>query len=75
MVLAYVLINTESGCKESSFKRIVEVDSVKEAYICSGVYDIMAVIQYDNIGRMREEVLQIQKINNVRSTLTLVTTS
>ena len=71
MVLAYVLINAKMGHKESTFKRIGKVDGVKEAYMCSGIYDMIVIIKYNTIERLREKILQIQKVNNVLSTLTM----
>ena len=71
MVLAYVLINAEKGHKESTFKRIGKVEGVKDAYMCSGIYDIILVIKYKTTEKLREKILQIQNINNIRSTLTM----
>ena len=71
MVLAFVLINAEIGYKESTLKRIGDVDGVKEAYNCYGVYDIIAVIKYGTTKALREKVLRIQKMDNVKSTLTM----
>jgi len=73
MVLAFVLINTEIGSNESILKRIGEVDSVKEAYNCYGVYNIIAAIKCESTKQLVEKVRQIQKIDNVRSTLTMTT--
>ena len=71
MVLAFVLINTEIGEEKSNLKRIGEVDSVKEAYNCHGVYNIIAIIKYESTKELVEKVRRIQKIDNVRSTLTM----
>ena len=71
MTLAFVLINTETGYKESALKRIGETDCVKEVYSFYGVYDIIAIIKHKTTEDLKEKVLQIQKIDNVRSTLTM----
>ena len=71
MVLAFVLINTKIEDKESAIKRIGDVDGVNEAYMCYGVFNIIAVIRYGTTEELREKVLRIQKIDNVRSTLTM----
>ena len=71
MVLAYVMINAETGHKESTFKRIEKIEGVKDAYMCSGIYDIIVKIKYKTNERLREKILQIQKVNNVLSTLTM----
>jgi len=70
MALAFVLINTEIRCEESILKGI-KVDGVKEAYTCYGVYDIIAVIKYETTEEFRGKVHRIQKIDNVKSNLTM----
>ena len=71
MALAFVLIITEIGYKESVLKGIGEVDGVKEAYMSHGVYDIIAVIKYETTKELREKVFRIQKIDKAKSTLTM----
>ena len=71
MALAFVLIITEIDCEESVLKGIGEVDSVKEAYMSYGVYGIIAVIKYETTKELREKVFRIQKIDKVKSTLTM----
>ena len=66
-----MLIITEIEYKESTLKSIGEFNGVTEFYMCYGVYDIIAVIEYESIKELRENVLQIQKIDNVKSTLTM----
>jgi hypothetical protein len=41
-----MLINAENGHKESVFERMEKVEGVKDVYICSGIYDIIVVIEY-----------------------------
>jgi hypothetical protein len=71
MVLAFVLINTEIDYEESIFKRIGEVDGVNDAYRCYGVYNIIAKVKTETTKELRKKVFRIQKIDKVRSTLTM----
>ena len=71
MALAFVLIITDIDYEESVLKGIGEVDGVKEAYMCYGIYGIIAVIKYETTKELREKVFRIQKIDKVKSTLTM----
>lgn len=71
MVLAFVLINTEMDYEKSTLKIIGGVEGVKEAYRCYGVYNIIAVVKTETPKELRKTVFRIQKIDKVRSTLTM----
>ena len=71
MGLAFVLINTEIGYKERTLERIREVEGVKVVYMFYGIYVILITIQAETTSKLRELVLQIRKIDQVRSTLTM----
>jgi len=70
---AYVLINCDLGSEESVIEQLKHVDSVKEVHGTFGAYDIVAKVTSDKSETLRESITwQIRKINNVRSTLTLM---
>lgn len=70
---AYVLINCDLGSEESVIEELKHVDSVKEVHGTFGAYDIVAKVTSDKPEILRESITwQIRKINNVRSTLTLM---
>jgi len=70
---AYVLINCDLGSEESVIEELKHVDSVKEVHGTFGAYDIVAKVTSDKSETLRESITwQIRKINNVRSTLTLM---
>ena len=71
MVLAFVLINTEIDYEKNIHKKICECNSVKNAYRCYGVYNIIAEVKTQTIQELRKIVVKIQKIEKVRSTLTM----
>jgi DNA-binding Lrp family transcriptional regulator len=73
MPQAYVLINCDIGSEESVIEELKHVDSVKEVHGTFGAYDILAKVESDKPETLREAIIwQIRKINNVRSTLTLM---
>ncbi len=70
---AYVLINCDLGSEESVIEELKHVDTVKEVHGTFGAYDIVAKVTSDKSETLRESITwQIRKINNVRSTLTLM---
>ena len=70
---AYVLINCDLGSEESVIEELKHVNSVKEVHGTFGAYDIVAKVASEKPEALREAITwQIRKINNVRSTLTLM---
>jgi DNA-binding Lrp family transcriptional regulator len=70
---AYVLINCDLGTEESVIEKLKHVETVKEVHGTFGAYDIVAKVASDQPESLRESITwQIRKINNVRSTLTLM---
>jgi len=72
VVLAFVLINTEIGYEKNIHMKICEFDGVKDAYQCHGVYNIIAEIISETTEELRKLVYRFQKIDKVRSTLTML---
>jgi DNA-binding Lrp family transcriptional regulator len=72
-MMAYVLINTEIGCIPEVLTAIQKVKNVTEAHSVYGVYDIVAKIEAENMGKLKDVVTwKIRRLNNVRSTLTMI---
>ena len=70
---AYILINCDLGSEESVIEELKHVDTVKEVHGTFGAYDIVAKVTSDKSETLRKSITwQIRKINNVRSTLTLM---
>ena len=72
MSLAFVLINTIPDEMEEVLKRIKEIESVEEAYMLYGVYDIVAEVKSRTSDDIRRTVLLIRAVKGVTSTLTLM---
>jgi DNA-binding Lrp family transcriptional regulator len=73
MPTAFVLINTELGTEMNVLKDIKKVNNVEEAFAVYGTYDIVVRVRADTMERLKETVSShIRKVNNVRATLTLL---
>jgi DNA-binding Lrp family transcriptional regulator len=73
MAEAYVLINCELGSEESVISKLKSIEGVKEVHGTFGAYDILAKIVSDRVEDLREMITwKIRKIDNIRSTLTLM---
>jgi DNA-binding Lrp family transcriptional regulator len=70
---AYVLISCELGSEEAIIDSLKHIESVKEVHGTFGVYDIIAKIENSDTDKLRETITwNIRKLENVRSTLTLM---
>ena len=73
MKTAYVLINCDLGYDEQIIEELKHVSEVKEVHGVFGAYDILAKVESDSVENLRETLMwKIRKIDNVRSTLTLM---
>ena len=52
--------------------KLKRVDSVYESFPVSGQFDAVAVIQVERLGQIKDVTTQIQKINGVERTETMV---
>jgi DNA-binding Lrp family transcriptional regulator len=69
------LLNVTAGSEETVLKQLREIESVKEAYVSYGVYDLVVKVKADSIEALREIITRrIRAINLVQSTLTLILT-
>ena len=73
MPKAYVLINTEMGADTEVLTLLKKIKDVKETYAVYGVYDIIARVEADSMDRLKDIIFwNIRKLNQVRSTLTMM---
>ena len=52
--------------------RLRKVSSVKDSFPTSGQFDAVAIIEVKDLGQIKEVATQIQKINGVERTETMV---
>jgi DNA-binding Lrp family transcriptional regulator len=70
---AIVLINTEMGADEEVFNELKQIPEVRAAYMVYGLYDIVAIIESDDMGKLRDIVYRhLRSSPKVRSTLTMI---
>jgi len=73
MAEAYVLMNCELGTEKSVISKLKSIEGVKEVHGIFGAYDILAKIETERVEDLRETITwKIRKIDNIRSTLTLM---
>ncbi len=73
MTIAYVLINCDLGAEESIIEELKKLDQVIEVFETVGTHDLMAKLESEHLEKLREIITwNIQKIDKVRSTVTLV---
>ncbi len=73
MATVFVMINTELGSESIVLKRLNEIEEVKEAHLIYGVYDIIARIETETMQELKDIVaLKVRRLDNVRSTLTMI---
>ena len=69
MVRAIVLVKSPKKLIAARLKR---VDSIYESFPVSGQFDAVAVIQVKNLIQIKDITTEIQKINGVERTETMV---
>ena len=75
MKFAFVMVNTIPSQMEYVLEKIKEIDSVEEAYMLYGVYDIVAVIKVETNEELKGIILGIRSVEHVLSTLSLMVVS
>jgi DNA-binding Lrp family transcriptional regulator len=69
MVRAIILVKSP---KKLIAARLRKVDSVKDSFPTSGQFDAVAIIEVKELVQIKEVATQIQKINGVERTETMV---
>ena len=74
MATAFVLLNTELGQGSEVLTSLKDVPEVKEVYAVYGVYDYVIKIEMEGMKELRDVITnKIRRIQNLRSSLTLIT--
>lgn len=73
MIIAFVIINVELGKDKEALNALKELVEAKEAYMVYGIYDIITRIEAETMQELNDVIgKKIRRINNVRSTQTLI---
>ncbi len=74
MTIAYVLLNSELGQESTVETSLKDVPEVKEIYAVYGVYDYIVKLEAAGMSELKDIITnKIRRIQNVRSSLTLIT--
>jgi DNA-binding Lrp family transcriptional regulator len=75
MPTAYVLLTTEIGAESDVVAALKKVKGVEEVHNLWGVYDIIASIKADTMGKLSHIITEkIQEIGRINSKLTMIIT-
>ena len=72
MVIAYILLTTETGKEYEVLDHIKDVKSVTESRMVYGEFDVFLRFEVGDLAMMDDIVTQIMRIPGVRQTTTLV---
>ena len=74
MTIAYVLLNSKLGQDSTIETDLKDVPEVKEVYAVYGVYDFIVKLEAVGMSELKDIITnKIRRIQNVRSSLTLIT--
>ncbi|MDY6788151.1 MAG: Lrp/AsnC ligand binding domain-containing protein [candidate division WOR-3 bacterium] len=72
-LLAYLLINTESGKALSVLKELEALEEVEHAHVVTGLHDLIALVNADSTKNLADEIVnKIQKIDGINRTVTCI---
>jgi DNA-binding Lrp family transcriptional regulator len=71
---AYLLINVASNTEKQVVKDLMNVEGIKSAHIVTGLHDIIAYVETDDMGELRKVLLEeIREIAGITKTVTCIT--
>jgi DNA-binding Lrp family transcriptional regulator len=70
---AFIMINVNLGCENEVLKALKGVQGFDEAFAVLGDYDIVARITAKTMDELNQSVTNIRRLQNVRSTATMIT--
>ena len=74
MAIAFVLLNSDLGQGSDIETSLKDVPEVKEVYGVYGVYDFIVKLEAETMSDLKDIITdKIRRIQNVRSSLTLIT--
>jgi len=73
MPTALLLVSVDKGSESEVLEALKKIDAVEEAYMVYGVYDIVAKVEADTMGKLKEIVTwHVRRLDKVRSTTTMM---
>lgn len=72
MSRAFVLVNCDLGTEDVIAKELLKLSGISVVYKTQGVYDMIVRLDLGSMEALRKTIQQIRKIDNVRSSLTMI---
>lgn len=72
MSKAFVLVNCDLGTEDVIVKELLKMSGISVVYKTQGVYDMIVRLDLGSTEALRKTIQQIRKIDNVRSSLTMI---
>jgi len=70
---AIVLINTDLGAEKEVIGQLRRIEGVTEVYLVYGGYDIVVVLEAENLVKIKEIITyNIRRMDKVRTTLSML---
>ncbi|MCH7966908.1 MAG: Lrp/AsnC ligand binding domain-containing protein [Thaumarchaeota archaeon] len=71
----FILLNCDLGAEEYIVDELKQMQSISNAYLTFGAYDVIAEIQTETQEEFAKVIVTIRKLSRVVSTMTLNVTS
>jgi DNA-binding Lrp family transcriptional regulator len=72
MPIAFLLINVGKGLESEILGALKKIDAVEEAYMIYGVHDVVAKVKANTMGKLKEIVASLRRLDKVGSTITMM---
>lgn len=72
MPIAFLLINVDKGLESEVLGALKKIDAVEEAYMIYGVHDVVAKVKANTMGKLKEIVASLRRLDKVGSTITMM---
>jgi len=70
---AFVFLIANVGMEKHALEKIKDIPEVNEAHMLYGGYDLIAVVEAENIQKLKDLVsFKMRRLENIRMTLTLI---
>ncbi len=72
MVIGVTMINVVPGTEKSVYRKIRELEGIRDVYHVFGEYDFVAIIDVEGLSTLNRVVDEIRDIEGITSTHTVV---
>ncbi len=72
MPIAFLLINVDKGSESEVLGALKKIDAMEEACMIYGVHDVVAKVKANTMGKLKEIVASLRRLDKVGSTITMM---